>query len=115
MRWSAGLASLIVGCVGGDPVTTTPPTVGTDAGPDTSAPGPAATGVDSASPAKKRAFATSTTTVAKFPDEGGIALADALCKARADNATLGGTFVAWLSDSTTNAIGRLPDTAYYLV
>lgn len=38
---------------------------------------------------------------------GGLAGADARCQADADAAGLGGTYVAWLSTSTTNAIDRL--------
>jgi hypothetical protein len=38
---------------------------------------------------------------------GGVAPADAACQAEADAAGLAGTYVAWLSTSTTNAIDRL--------
>ncbi len=38
---------------------------------------------------------------------GGIAGADAMCAARARDAGLPGTYVAWLSDSDTNAVDRL--------
>jgi len=59
-----------------------------------------------------RVFVTSTTYTGKL---GGLSGADAKCQARADAAGLGGTWVAWLSDSTTNAKDRIPDTnvGYY--
>jgi hypothetical protein len=46
---------------------------------------------------------------------GGLAGADALCQAAADEALLGGTWTAWLSDSTENAIDRIPDGQYQLL
>ena len=46
---------------------------------------------------------------------GGLAGADAICQAAADEAELGGTWTAWLSDSNTNAIDRIPDGQYQLV
>lgn len=49
-------------------------------------------------------FVTSTTHTGNL---GGLAGADAICQARADAAGLGGTFRAWLSDSTTAARDRL--------
>jgi hypothetical protein len=39
----------------------------------------------------------------------GLAGADKLCRDAATAASLGGTWVAWLSDSTTNAIDRIKD------
>ncbi len=51
------------------------------------------------------AFVTSTT---QIPGAlGGLAGADAICRARAQAASLPGTFVAWLSTSTVNARDRL--------
>jgi hypothetical protein len=38
---------------------------------------------------------------------GGLAGADAKCQAGADYERLGGTWIAWLSDSTTNALDRI--------
>jgi hypothetical protein len=38
---------------------------------------------------------------------GGLALAETMCQDAADQASLPGTYVAWLSTSTTNAIDRL--------
>ncbi len=38
---------------------------------------------------------------------GGLAGADAVCQARADAVPLGGTYKAWLSDTSTNAADRL--------
>jgi hypothetical protein len=46
---------------------------------------------------------------------GGLAGADAVCQARADAATLGGTWTAWLSDSDTNAENRIADAQYRLI
>jgi hypothetical protein len=37
----------------------------------------------------------------------GVAAGDAICQSLADAAGLGGTFKAWLSDATTNAVDRL--------
>jgi len=37
----------------------------------------------------------------------GLEAGDAICQARADSVGLEGTFIAWLSDSSTNAIDRL--------
>ena len=51
-----------------------------------------------------RVFATSATHNGNL---GGLAGADALCEAAAKAAKLGGTFKAWLSDSTTNASQRI--------
>jgi hypothetical protein len=51
------------------------------------------------------AFVTSTTQMAGAL--GGLAGADAICQARAQAASLPGTFVAWLSTSTVNARDRL--------
>ena len=53
---------------------------------------------------EKRAFITSL----KYNGNlGGLAGADAKCQARADAASLGGTWKAWLSDSKTSAASRL--------
>jgi hypothetical protein len=47
---------------------------------------------------------------------GGLAGADDICQAAADAAELGGTdWTAWLSDSTGNAIDRIPDGQYRLI
>ena len=43
---------------------------------------------------------------------GGLAGGDAKCQSMADAAGLGGIWKVWLSDSTTNAIDRIPDAAY---
>jgi hypothetical protein len=50
-----------------------------------------------------RVFATSTTHNGNL---GGLAGADAICQARANAASLGGTWKAWLSDATTSAASR---------
>jgi hypothetical protein len=55
-------------------------------------------------PTPNRVFVTSTTVDGAF---GGIAAADAMCSARAAAAGLSGTYVAYLSDSTTNATTRI--------
>ena len=41
---------------------------------------------------------------------GGLSGADAKCQQAANATGLGGTWVAWLSDSTHNAKDRIPDT-----
>jgi hypothetical protein len=47
---------------------------------------------------------------------GGLAGADDICQASADAEELGGTdWTAWLSDSTENAIDRIPDGQYRLI
>jgi hypothetical protein len=51
-----------------------------------------------------RMFVTSTTQTGNL---GGLAGADAICRTRALAAGLSGTYVAWLSTSTVNAIDRL--------
>lgn len=61
-------------------------------------------GSGSSGKAYARAFVTST----KYDGNlGGIAGADAKCQARADAVSLGGTWKAIISDSTTNAYGRM--------
>jgi hypothetical protein len=45
----------------------------------------------------------------------GLAGADRKCQRRAERAGLGGTWTAWLSDGTENAIDRIPDGQYQLV
>lgn len=55
-------------------------------------------------PTPNRVFVTSTTVDGAF---GGLAAADAICAARATAGGLSGTFVAYLSDSTTNAMTRI--------
>ena len=55
-------------------------------------------------PTPNRVFVTSTTVDGSF---GGIAAADAMCSSRAAAAGLSGTFIAYLSDSTTNALTRI--------
>jgi hypothetical protein len=51
-----------------------------------------------------RIFVTSTTTDGAM---GGIAGADAICAARANAASLNGTFIAYISDGTTSALSRV--------
>ncbi len=55
-------------------------------------------------PTPNRVFVTSTTTDGAF---GGLAGGDAICAARASAAGLTGTFIAYLSSSTTDAPSRL--------
>jgi hypothetical protein len=52
----------------------------------------------------KKVFVTSTVTNG---DLGGLSGADATCNSLASNAALGGTWVAWLSTDTVNAVSRL--------
>ena len=69
-------------------------------------------GVD-ASP-RKRFFTTSA--IYDGHGVGGLAGADAKCNLAALAGDLGGTWVAWLSDSTTDAIDRIPDVGpWFLV
>ena len=62
-------------------------------------------------PSYKRVFVTSTTHDADMNDEGstGISGGDAICQARAAGASIGGTWVAWLSDDGTDAGDRVTD------
>jgi hypothetical protein len=55
-------------------------------------------------PAENIAFATSTVQTGNL---GGLAGADALCNSLADDAGIGGSYVAWLSISTTTAFSRV--------
>ncbi len=57
-------------------------------------------------------FVTDTTYVG---DIGGLAGADAKCQERAERAGLTGTWTAWLSTTTEDAIDRIPDGQYELV
>jgi len=59
-------------------------------------------------PATANVFVTSTP---YNGDLGGLAGADNKCQSHADAAGLGGSWIAWLSTSTVNAIDRFPDTA----
>ena len=64
-------------------------------------------------PPVKRVFATHTVYGGAF---GGISAGDQLCNNAATTAHLGGTWKAWLSAGTTNAIDRLTDVGgWYLV
>lgn len=56
-------------------------------------------------PPLKRMFVTS---LGYAPNWGGLPGGDSICSARAAAAALGGTWVAYLSTSSTNAISRLP-------
>jgi hypothetical protein len=73
-------------------------------------------GVDLAQPAggHKRVFTTSTVVPANFNGTGGLLAADLVCNTAAGS--LGGTWRAWLSDSSTNAIDRiLSDGPWYRI
>ncbi|MBI3770755.1 MAG: DUF1554 domain-containing protein [Deltaproteobacteria bacterium] len=59
-----------------------------------------------------RTFVTSTLQLGTF---GGLAGGDAICQARADAATLGGTWRAWLSTSTLDTRDRIVGAQYRLV
>ena len=59
--------------------------------------------------APKRAFVTSSDSLGDF---GGLAGGDAICQARADSVPLGGSWTAWLSDSSTDAKDRITDSLY---
>lgn len=93
-----------------------------DGGPTTpTAPdGPVAEGGTSPVPGAKRVFVTSLTYTGNLAGEGkaatGLQGADNLCASHAAAANLGGTWVAWLSSSTENAIDRVPDVGpWYFV
>ena len=58
------------------------------------------------------AFVTSTT---HDGDLGGLAGADAICQTTAEEANLGGSWVAWLSDTGADAIDRAADHPYHRV
>jgi hypothetical protein len=74
--------------------------------------GGSATGGGSAG-ARKRIFVTATNYQGSL---GGLSGADSKCTTAATAATLGGTWKAWLSDGTTNAIDRIADVGpWYLV
>jgi hypothetical protein len=67
----------------------------------------------------KRVFVTSLATSGDLKTNGnaasGLAGGDKLCQNAADAASLGGTFKAWLSSSTTNAIDRIANVGpWYL-
>ena len=68
-------------------------------------------------PSYKRVFVTSTTHDGDMNDEGGTGLtgADAICQAREDEQSLGGTWKAWLSTDSVAAKDRIPDSEYRLV
>jgi hypothetical protein len=63
-------------------------------------------------PARKVVFISSQTYDGNL---GGLAGADAKCQTLATTAGLAGTYVAWLSDSTTDAASRIGPGAYALV
>ncbi len=65
----------------------------------------------------RRVFVTSTTHNGDMNEEGGNGLAggDAICQARADEQSLGGTWVAWLSTDTIDASSRIDDAEHRLV
>lgn len=68
---------------------------------------------------QKRVFVTSVAYTGDLAGEGGattgLAGADALCAWHATDAALGGSWVAWLSTSATQAIDRLPEGTWTLV
>ncbi len=74
----------------------------------TSTPTPTPTPIPTSTPApvssSKRVFVTSTTYNGNL---GGLSGADAKCQTAANSVNLGGTWKAWLSDSTTSAGSRL--------
>ena len=60
----------------------------------------------------KRIFITKTTFLGNL---GGLAGADAKCTAAAAARSLGGTWKAWLSDASTNAIDRIGDVGPWVL
>jgi len=82
---------------------------------DASGPQADAQGDTSTGTARKRVFFTSETDY-YTGNLGGLAGADAKCTALAAGAGLGGTWKAWVSTSTVNAIDHIDDVgAFYLV
>jgi hypothetical protein len=75
-----------------------------DGGPSGSGDATTGAGGDGARGAVNRAFVSSTQASGSF---GGVAGGDAICASAAAAAGLDGTFVAWLSTATVNAIDRL--------
>ena len=68
----------------------------------------------------KRVFVTSSEGTGQFSSwsetsQDGLAGGDEICQAHADAASLGGTWTAWLSTSSTDAKDRITDQAYFLV
>jgi hypothetical protein len=59
-------------------------------------------------------FVTSEQYRGNFPGGMGLVGADASCTLAATDAGLSGNWTAWLSDSTTDAINRIPDGEYWL-
>jgi hypothetical protein len=62
--------------------------------------------------ASKRIFVTAALYPGNF---GGLAGADAKCTTAAEAVTLGGTWKAWLSDSTTDAIDRIAEVGPWVL
>jgi hypothetical protein len=67
----------------------------------------------------KRVFITSLTYSGDLKSAGaadtGLAGGDKICQHLADAATIGGSWKAWLSDATTDAIDRIDEGPWYLV
>lgn len=81
-------------------------------------------GIIPPTPTFKRVFVTSTIHNGNLLAQGraitpavtsGLEGAGSICQSLADTAGLGGTWKAWLSSSTQNAIGSIPDSEYRLV
>jgi hypothetical protein len=82
--------------------------LGSCGGSDNSLPGP-----DASVPQHKRVFVTA---AGYRGDFGGVTGGDTICNTTAVAANLDGTWKAWLSDSTTNAIDRIDDVGpWYLL
>lgn len=90
------------------PPTPTPTTLPTPTPTPTITPTPTPT----LPPGAKRVFVTSTTYNGNL---GGLAGADEKCRVRATAASLGGTWVAWLSTDASHAISRINEARYFLV
>jgi hypothetical protein len=73
--------------------------------------GSGGTGIDGAEDRPNRVFITTATMTGAF---GGLAAADAMCRDAAIGAGLPGTFVAWLSTSTSNIADRLAGSRGWL-
>jgi hypothetical protein len=86
------------------PPTFTPVPIPTSTPSPTATPTPTSTPSPTILPAVSRVFVTSTTYNGNL---GGITGADQKCQTSANTANIGGTWKAWLSDTTTSASSRL--------
>lgn len=94
-------------CKNGDMVVDEPEDMATSR--DGSSDGAAGGDMRDGGPQAKRIFITQKKFRGDLMNGGGVTGADAACTAAAQGAQLGGTFKAWISTSTQNAIDRIVD------